>query len=102
MAENKPGNGMQNPFGNGKGGASTSASTPADMITNPHGTGTSVARPRDPFTIHQQQQVAGRSMVNPDSVPEGGLLPFNTPTEKPGHPLGVGTPGKPPPFRITG
>lgn len=98
------GNGKVNPFGDGRGGNGVSVGGGNDFVTNPRGTPAPGPTPRDlTRPTHPNVQKSGSGYArDAGSIPEGGPLPFNLPTQKYGNPTGAGTPGAPPPFRLKG
>lgn len=74
---------MNSPFGSGGGGG---GGKPRNVVIEPG----------------PQQRSGGDYTINPGSIPEGGPLPFATPSPDAGNPLGAGTPGARPPFRLEG
>jgi hypothetical protein len=98
------GTGKVSPFGDGRGGNGVSVGAGNDFVTNPRGTSAPGPTPRDlTRPVHPNvQKSGGDPALDGGSVPDGGPLPFKAPTEKYGNPLGAGTPGKPPPFRLKG
>ncbi len=75
--ENKPGNGYESPFGNGKGATSAGPSTgAANFVKDPKGPpAANTGRGLD-VADQQRPQPMGGTGYNPDSLPEGGALPF--------------------------
>lgn len=76
-----------------------------DFGRNPGGSAAGGPKPRD-LTQGQApaQRRGGDGTLNPASVPEGGTLPPNMDPkgEDKGNPIGAGTPGRRPPFRLNG
>jgi len=100
--------GKTSPFGNGRGGERGMATRGVDFTREPGGGGgAGGARPRD---LTKSQVPARRSVqptdisdMNTESVPEGGLLPFEAPKPDAGNPIGVGSLGNgAKPFRLDG
>jgi hypothetical protein len=78
MAENQSGSGYMSPFGNEKGATSGGPSSGAsDFVKDPEGEADKFATSggRD-FTAESKGQSMGGSGCNPDSVADGGILPF--------------------------
>lgn len=94
MADSKPGNGYSSPFGNGNGATMTGPSSGAhDFITDP-ASGAPKTGGRDFAAEPPPEQQSGNSGYNPDSVPQGGTLPFS------GEPQPNETANKP--FKLNG
>ena len=77
MAENKPGNGQDSPFGDGDGDATANGPTTGahDFVTDPESHAPKTGG-RD-FTKESRPQTEGGALeINEDSIPDGGTLPF--------------------------
>ena len=74
--ENKPGSGYTSPFGNEKGATTSDGPSDGahDFLVDP-ASGAPKTGGRD-FTQENREQEEGNSGYNPETVPDGGPLPF--------------------------
>lgn len=95
MAENQPGDGSNNPFGNGGGSAGGSMGQGNNFLTNPQGqSGTSGGGQPSSYGQSRPQRQGGDPDINPNEIPDGGkdLQADNSPA--PGEtPVGTGSVG---------
>lgn len=92
--ESKPGDGKTSPFGNGDGSTSGSASGGHDFIKD-NKSGASAPKITD-FTAPIKMPPPDEQSYNPDSVPEGGDMPFS------GEPQATDAGAARKPFKLNG